>query len=145
MGNYRRRLETSCSSHAGGPKPTSLMTHSLTSAVAGVLNRGSDPISGPIGEVINFHLLKEGYQNRFLNPYQSAISSTHEKVDGVCRGTSPGIESFERPKYTTTWKVSTVLDFIVNNKELTLALKMCMLMSLTRPTRSVDLSNLNVG
>ena len=48
--------------------------------------RGSDPFSGPIGEVVNFlaHLFKEGYQYRSLNAYRSAISSTYEKVDGVC-------------------------------------------------------------
>ena len=46
--------------------------------------RHSDPVSGPISEVVNFlaHLFKEGYQYRSLNVYLSAISSVHEKADG---------------------------------------------------------------
>ena len=46
--------------------------------------RGSDPISGDIGEVVNFlaYLFQQGYQYCSLNSYRSAISSVHEKVDG---------------------------------------------------------------
>ncbi len=55
------------------------------------------------------------------------------------------------PKYTSTWNVQTVLDHITsmgsNNglslKELTL--KTVMLLSLTRPSRSADLAQLEVG
>ena len=45
----------------------------------------SDPISGPVGEVVNFlaHLYVQGYQ------YRSAISSVHEKVDGYGIGQHP--------------------------------------------------------
>ena len=41
--------------------------------------RGSDPISGPIGEVVSClaYLFKKGYQYQSLNAYRSAISSTH--------------------------------------------------------------------
>ena len=40
----------------------------------------SDPVSGPISEVVNFlaHLFKEGYQYCSLNAYHSAISSAME-------------------------------------------------------------------
>ena len=38
--------------------------------------RNSDPVSGPIGEVVNFlaDLFKKGYQYRSLNVYRSATS-----------------------------------------------------------------------
>ena len=53
--------------------------------------RHSDPISGPIIEVINFlaHMFKEGYQYHSLNAYRSAISSVHEKADGYKVGQHP--------------------------------------------------------
>ena len=46
--------------------------------------RDCDPISCPIGEVVNFlaHVLEQGYQYRSIHSYRSAISSVHEKVDG---------------------------------------------------------------
>ena len=51
----------------------------------------SDPVSCPIGEVVNFlaHLFVEGYQYRSINSYRSAISSMHEKVDGYEVGQRP--------------------------------------------------------
>ena len=50
--------------------------------------RSSDPISGPVTEVANFlaYLYKEGYQYSSINSYQSAISSVHDKIDGVTVG-----------------------------------------------------------
>ena len=47
--------------------------------------RGSDPFSGPVSEVANFlaSLYGEGYQYNSVNAYRSAISSVHDKVDGV--------------------------------------------------------------
>ena len=45
--------------------------------------RHSDPISGPINEVLNFlaKLYKDGYQYSSINSYCFAISSVHEKID----------------------------------------------------------------
>ena len=53
--------------------------------------RGSDPFSGPVSEVANFlaTLYQEGYQHNSVNAYRSAISSVHEKVDGVPVGQHP--------------------------------------------------------
>ena len=47
--------------------------------------RGSNPVSGPVAEVANFlaYLFQQGYQSRSLNAYRSAISSVHDRVDGV--------------------------------------------------------------
>ena len=46
--------------------------------------RNRNPFSGPIGDVANFlaELFDQGYQYSSINSYCSAISSTHEKVDG---------------------------------------------------------------
>ena len=55
--------------------------------------RGSDPVSGPMSEVANFlaDLHEEGYQSSSLNVFRSAISSVHDKVDGVEVGKHPTI------------------------------------------------------
>ena len=51
----------------------------------------SDPFSGPVSQVVNFlaHLYQQGYQYRSLNTYRSAISSVHEKIDGIAVGQHP--------------------------------------------------------
>ena len=122
--------------------------------------RDSDPISGDIGEVINFlaHLFHQGYQYHCLNSYRSAISSVHEKVDGYEVGQHPLVtrlikgafhERPPQPRYSETWDVSKVtsyLDSLGNNYELSteeLTFKTVTLMALTRPSRSVDLASLN--
>ena len=53
--------------------------------------RSVDPISCPVGEVVNFlaDLFDQGYQYRSLNAYRSAISSVHEKIDGHDVGQHP--------------------------------------------------------
>ena len=55
------------------------------------MERGRDPIRGPIGDVANVlaKLFEEGYQYRSLNAYRSAISSVHEKVDSEVMGQHP--------------------------------------------------------
>ena len=123
--------------------------------------RDSNPISGPIGEVVNFlaNLFTEGYQYRSLNAYRSAISSVHEKIDGYEVGQHPLVtrllkgafnERPPRPRYTTTWDVKIVteyLDKLGENEPLSLmnlTLKTVMLLALTRPSRSSDLANLDL-
>ena len=53
--------------------------------------RGVNPISCPVGEVVNFLavLFEQGYQYRSLNAYWSAISSVHDKIDGCDVGQHP--------------------------------------------------------
>ena len=81
---------------------------------------GSDPVSGPVSEVAIFlaDLHEEGYQSSSLNVFRSAISSVHDKVDGVEVGKHPTITCLlkgafhERPplpRYTSTWDVNRVL------------------------------------
>ena len=119
--------------------------------------RGADPISGPVSEVANFlaNLHEEGYQSSSLNVFRSAISSVHDKVDGMEVGKHPTIARLlkgafhERPplpRYTSTWDVNTVLQYLrtlgptagLTLKQLTY--KLAMLLALTRPSRSADLA-----
>ena len=85
--------------------------------------RDSDPVSYPIGEVINFlaHLLEQGYQYRSINSYHSAISSVHEKVDGYEVGQHPMVSRIlkgifhirpPQPRYSETWDVLKVTAYI---------------------------------
>ena len=121
----------------------------------------SDPVSCPIGEVVNFlaHLFEQDYQYRSINAYRSAISSVHEKVDGYEVGQHPlvsrtlkGIfhERPPQPRYSETWNVAAVTTYIESlgeNDSLSLAIlthKLVMLLALTRPSRSADLSQLDL-
>jgi len=66
------------------PKSSKTYNSLFTKWASWCSERGSDPISGDIGEVVNFlaYLFQQGYQYCSLNSYRSAISSVHEKVDG---------------------------------------------------------------
>ena len=124
--------------------------------------RGSDPVSGPVSEVANFlaDLHGEGYQSSSLNVFRSAISYVHDKVDGVEVGKHPTITRLlkgafhERPplpRYTSTWDVNSVLQYLKSlgpTADLTLKQlthKLVMLLALTRPSRSADLSSLSLA
>ena len=123
--------------------------------------RGRDPLSGPIEDVVNFlaALYSEGYQYQSLNAYRSAISSTHEKVDGISVGSHPAVSRLlkrvfhsrpPQPRYASFWDVGMVIQHIRSlgpNKDLSLkqlTMKTVMLLALTRPSRSADLSKLDV-
>ena len=72
--------------------------------------RDGDPISCPIGEVINFfaHLYEQGYQYRSYNSYHSAISSMHEKVDGYEAGQHPMVSRLVKGMTTSAEVLSDV-------------------------------------
>jgi len=123
--------------------------------------RNGNPIEGPVEDVANFpaDLFKEGYLYRLLNSYRSAISALHSKVDGYSIGQHPLVTRMlkgvfnERPsvaKYSAFWDVAVVLKYLKGlgtNDTLSLRLltiKSAMLMALTRPARSVDLSKLDI-
>ena len=123
--------------------------------------RGSDPISGPVSDVANFlaDLHGEGYQSSSLNVFRSAISSVHDKVDGVEVGKHPIISRLLKgafhlrpplPRYSSTWSVDVVLQYLKGlGPTATLSLKslthkLVMLLALTRPSRSADLASLNL-
>ena len=105
------------------------------------------------------HLHKEGYQYRSLNSYRSAISSVHERIDGFTVCQHPLVTRLMKgvfndrpplPRYTCTWNVQTVLSHINSwgdNDSLSikqLSWKTVMLLALSRPSRSADLSQLSL-
>ena len=123
--------------------------------------RSTDPISGPVSDVVNFlgDLYAQGYQYRSLNSYRSAISSVHDQVDGCPVGQHPLVSRVLKgvfnsrpplPRYVGTWDIQVVLTFIEGlgpSRDLSLldlSLKLAMLLALTRPSRSADLCQLKV-
>ena len=123
--------------------------------------RDRDPTTGPIKDIINFlaELYQDGYQYRSLNSYRSAISAVHSRVDDHPVGQHPLVSRMlkgvfnERPplsRYSTFWDVGMVLRYLKqleSNDSLTLRLltiKSVMLLALTRPSRSMDLSKLDI-
>ena len=123
---------------------------------------GSDPFSGPVSEVANFlaYLHGEGYQYDSVNTYRSAILSVHDKVDGVDVGQHPIITRLLKgvynvrpalPRYLDTWDVQTVLNYIETlgqSDDLSLkllSLKTVFLLAITHPSRTTDLSSLNIS
>ena len=123
--------------------------------------RDKNPISGPISDVANFlaELYEDGYQYRSIYAYRSAISSVHDKVDSYAVGQHLTVSRLMKgifnkrppqPKYSFTWDVQKVTTYISNmgdNNALSLKLlsfKLVTLLALTRPSRSNDLSNLDL-
>ena len=123
--------------------------------------RGRDPIRGPVADILNFlaELFEQGFQYRLLNAYRSAISSVHEKIDGIQVGKHPIVsrmlkgvfnERPPRPKYESVWKVDQVLTMFredggsasLSLQDLTV--KTAMLLVLTRPCRGADLAALDL-
>ena len=114
-----------------------------------------------MSEVANFlaSLYQEGYQYNSVNAYRSAISSVHDKVDGLPIGQHPIIIRLIKgifnvrppvPRYSSTWDVQTVLTHLEScgkseNLPLRmLTLKTVLLLAITRPSRTADLSQLNI-
>lgn len=121
--------------------------------------RGSDPFSGPIVQVANFlaYLYKEGYQYSSVNAYRSAFSawegwwlhswSTPSDLQAYQRG----LPGQALPQYSHTWDVQNVLNYLdslSDNRTLSLkhlSWKVTMLLALSRPSRSADLSKLDLS
>ena len=89
-------------------------------------------------------------------PSTPAISSVHDRVDGVSVGQHPLVarilkgafnERPPQPRYSQTWDVNTVtayLDSLGDNANLDLPDLTMKLLALTRPTRSSDLTSLDL-
>ena len=114
-----------------------------------------------MNELVNFlaDLHDKGYSYRSLNAYRSAISSTHDRVDGISVGQHPLVchllagvfnSNPPQPRYTSTWDVNVVISYLKSlppNAALSLkslTLKTGMLLALTRPSRSADLCLLGI-
>ena len=122
--------------------------------------RQIDPISAGLNNVPTFlsEQFESNFQYRTVNVLRSAISSTHQSVDGkpigqhllvilLLKGISN--ERPPRPRYTTTWDVSKVTSYLSSlgdNKTLSLkqlSKKLAMLLALISPERSSVLADLN--
>ena len=125
------------------------------------LQRGADPFSAPLGDVLEFLLIQfeKGKQYRTINGLRSAISMTHSEVDGVKLGQHPLVVRFLKgifnarppaPKYSVTWDVDSVLQYLrklPDNDSLSFKLlshKLAMLMALSNADRCSDLTALDL-
>ena len=91
--------------------------------------RNYDPISAPVEAVLEFltEEFHKGKQYSTLNSYRSSISMTYVGVKGIPVGKLPIVSRFMkgifnlRPpclRYTSSWDVSAVLDFITAQGEM---------------------------
>ena len=94
-----------------------------------------------------------------LYVYRSAMSSIHENVNGVSVGSHPAVTRFlkgafqsrpPQPRYASFWNVGIIIQHIKKlepNRNLSLkqqTMKTVMLLALTRPSQSADLSKLDI-
>ena len=123
--------------------------------------RSLDPLSAPVSEILEFLLeqYETGKQYRTINTIRSAISMTHEEVDGTRIGQHPLVSRFLKgvfncrppvPKYSCTWDVDIVLSYLKDlpdNESLPFQLlshKVAMLMALSNADRCSDLAALDL-
>ena len=130
--------------------------------VSWCLARATDPLSAPLNSILEFlyEQFQEGKQYRTVNSFRSAISMTHEELDGHRVGQHPLVCRFLKgvfnarppmPRYSHTWDVDKVLSFLesqLDNEELSfqmLSHKLAMLMALTNADRCSDLVALDLN
>ena len=121
---------------------------------------GFESVCASLSVIIEFlsSEFTEGKQYRTLNSYCSAISMTHQPIDGVLVGKHPlicrllkGIYNSRppQPKFSTTWDVGKILDYIrslgptglLNLRQLTH--KLAMLLALVYTSRASELHALD--
>ena len=124
--------------------------------------RKMDPFHASVADITNFLSSKfeEGLEYTTINGYRSAISAYHPEIDGCKVGQHPKMKQFlagvfnmrpPTPKYSETWDVNKVLDFIrnlgdngdLNDKDLTQ--KLVMLIALTNVTRAHEIQGLKLN
>ena len=120
-----------------------------------------DPISCPVQPFLEFlaSLYQSGMQYRSINTIRSAISMTHDHVEGIPMGQHPlvsrllkGVYNLRppQPRYTATWDVDIVVRFfqaLGNNGTLPLKIlsqKLALLMALVDASRVSELQALDL-
>ena len=123
--------------------------------------RKVNPLSAGIQQFLNFltSLFQEGLQYRTINSIRSAVSSTHNPLEGNPIGQHPLVKQLLRgtynsrppqPRYVHTWDVDVVLEHIKElgeNKNLslkTLSCKLVVLMALTSANRVSEIHALDL-
>ena len=157
---FRQKLQSS-SRQAGALVPTLCTSPPGQNGFAGAVGNTLIPFQGVLTPLVNYlaQLFGEGLQYRTLNTVRSAISMTHEEVDGVPLGRHPAVSRLMRgiynsrpptPRYTVTWKVGSVTAHLKSwgpNGSLSLknlSLKLAMLMALVEASRSSELAALDL-
>ena len=122
---------------------------------------GHSSIQAPIGAILDFLACQfaEGKQYRTINSYRSAISMTHNPIDGVVVGKHPLVTRlmkgiFNRrppqPRYASTWDVGGVLEHIRSlggNSDLSLkqlSYKLVVLLALSNASRASEIHALDI-
>ena len=123
--------------------------------------REIDPFSCDIKHFLDFlsELFEDGLQHRTINSIRSAVSMTHDRVEGVPIGQHPlvtrllkGVYNLRppQPRYSDTWNVDMVIQHLQSlgdNSKLTLKVlgqKLALLMALVEASRSSELHALDV-
>ena len=122
----------------------------------------TDPFRYPINCILDFLvcLYGEGYEYRSINCYRSAISGFHEKIEDLPVVQHPEVCTLltgvfnlrpPPPRYSSTWNVQIVLEFIKNNSADTkslliknLTLKLTILLALTSASRASSIHHLDI-
>jgi hypothetical protein len=126
------------------------------------LARGADPLSATVAGILDFFMshFEEGKAYQTLGGYRAALSALLPPIEGVSISQLPALIQFfkgvynqrpPQPRYSNTWSVDTVLDFILanwaDNTQLSLKLLSCKtvaLLMLAQPTRVSELSYIEV-
>ena len=121
-----------------------------------------DPVRCSVNYVLSYlgELFEKGRQYRTIGCHRSAISAFHDNVDGRPVGQHPKVSDLlkgvfnkktPQPRYTFTWDVQVVLDYIKANWSQTetltnklLTYKLVMLMALASASRASSIHCLDV-
>ena len=123
--------------------------------------RNSNPFSSDVSSFANFlaSLFRKGLQHRSINTIRSAVSVTHNNVEGTPVGQHPVITRLMKgiynsrppqPRYSSSWDVAKVTGHLRGmgpNPELSLkqlTLKLVILMALVEASRSSELAALDL-
>ena len=122
---------------------------------------GIDPISCNVKYFLDFltDLFEQGMQHRSINTIRSAVSMTHDNIEGIPIGQHPLVTRLLRevhnlrppkPRYEHTWDVDVVTKHIVkmgSNEDLSLkqlSQKLAVLMALVEASRTLELRALDL-
>ena len=125
------------------------------------LQRDCDPLSCGPTSLVNFlaDMFKHGLQHRSINTIRSAISMTHDPIEGTPIGQHPSVSRImrgihntrpPRPRYTSTWDVDKVIRYVESlgsNDSLSLkhlSMKLAVLFALVEASRSSELAALDL-
>lgn len=126
------------------------------------MERGTDPFSADISGILSFftYHFEAGKAYQTLSGYRAALSSVLPPIGGIHISQLPALQQFfkgvynlrpPQPRYTATWSVDKVLDFIrkswPDNVKISLANlthKLIMLLLLAQPTRVAEVTYIAV-